>query len=119
MVFAFKSHIEKVVVLTFLALIAINIFQWFSTDELRDKVKTNERRNKELKDVNKDLEIQVAISQAEKAELYKKIDSVEQQEEFYKTKYLITNGKLKKLLSDYHNADNATKNKLFTDAINN
>jgi peptidoglycan hydrolase CwlO-like protein len=119
MVFAFKNNVEKVLVLMIVALAIVTVFQWFSTDDLRDHVKTNERRNKELKEVNKDLEAQVAISQAEKMKLYKKIDSVEQQEEFYKTKYLITDGKLKKLLSDYRNADNATKNRLFTDAINN
>lgn len=119
MVFAFKNQIEKVLVLTIVALLFVTVFQWFSTSDLRNEVKNNERRNKELKEVNKDLEAQVAISQAEKMKLYKKIDSVEQQEEFYKTKYLITDGKLKKLLSDYRNADNATKNRLFTDAINN
>jgi len=119
MVLAFKNQMEKVLVLTILALLAVTIFQWFSTDDLRDQVKTNERRNKELKVANKDLEELIQITQDQKIELYKKIDSVEKQEEFYKTKYLITDGKLKKVLNDYRNADNATKNRLFTDAINN
>lgn len=119
MVFAFRNNVEKVLVLTALALLFVSIFQWFNNRDLRKVVSENKKENKILVKANIELEVRIKNAEAEKNKILRKTDSVLQRENYFRNKYYFTDEKLKGVLGAYGSSDRATKNKLFTDAVNN
>jgi GTPase involved in cell partitioning and DNA repair len=118
----FANRSEKLLVIAafiVLTLITLTAIQSTRNKSLRDTIKRNTVIVKELEAVNEDLMEQIDISETSKEIMFQKMDSVEKSETYFKNKYYATNEKLKSILGNYNSSSNATKNELFTNAVNN
>lgn len=118
----FENRSEKLLTVAIILIIAIGVFTAFqslSNKELRKEIKKNNEIVKELEKKNEDLNLEINISEDKYEEIAIKVDSVEKSEKYFKYKYYSTDEKLKQALGHYSDADDDTKNKLFSNAINN
>jgi len=102
-----------------IAIIFLILFLFASSFIGLQRVKKLNKEIEQIDNQNRELESDIETIDKLKNELQLKVDSLEKKETFYKNKYYVTNKKLQELLADYSNSDNDTKNKLFTDLINN
>ena len=112
--------------LSYVILIAIILFlgftmlkQWSSTSGLRADIKERDRINEQQEVEIEDLTQSIEILKDEKQAVLKRADSFELKEKYYKTKYYVTNKKLKDVLTTYGNSTVDDKNKLFTRSLHN
>ncbi len=112
--------------LSYVILIAIILFlgfttlkQWSSTSGLRADIKKRDRINEQQEVEIEDLTQSIEILKDEKQAVLKRADSFELKEQYYKTRYYVTNKKLKDVLTTYGNSTVDDKNKLFTRSLHN
>lgn len=119
---AFENRSEKLLAIAIavvVAFITLSLMQYSNNKLLRKQINVNNKEVKELQIVNDALTKQIEISELEKQAIEKQIDSVEKSETYFKNKYYATNEKLKIILGNYNGSSDATKNELFTTAVNN
>ncbi len=110
---------REIPIIIAIILLGLVLWQWNTTGGLRTDIKDRDRINEQQEVEIKDLNQSIEILKDEKQAVLKRADSFELKEKYYKTKYYVTNKKLKDVLSTYGNSTVDDKNKLFTRSLHN